>query len=73
MNKKQRRYSYAALEKFLARTKTDMAIAIGVSDWTLRQWKIEDVPEYAADSLAVRLGLHPSLIWTDWFDIELVP
>lgn len=27
--------------------------------------------EWDADRYAVKIGKHPSEIWTDWFDIEL--
>lgn len=69
----QRRYPYDPLARFLAKTQTEMAAEIGVTRETVHRWKVTGVPEYAADALAIRLGLHPSIIWTDWFDIELVP
>lgn len=48
-----------------------MAESLDTCRYTLYKWMQNDVKinEWAADRYAVRMGLHPSEIWTDWFDI----
>ena len=50
---------------------TTMAESLDTCRYTLYKWMQNDVKinEWAADRYAIRLGLHPSEIWTDWFDI----
>ena len=36
---------------------------------TIHRWMNAGISDRQADRVAVALGLHPSLIWTDWFDI----
>ena len=36
---------------------------------TLHRWKHTGIPLYAADRIAIRLGVHPSQIWTDWYSV----
>jgi transcriptional regulator with XRE-family HTH domain len=46
-----------------------VAEVCGVSRRTVSRWKLGgrmDVP--SADKAAINLGLHPCLIWDDWWD-----
>lgn len=67
----QRRYPFGPLLRFLDKSQGEIAVEIGVTRETVGRWKIGGVPEYSADSLAICLGLHPSTIWPDWFEIPL--
>lgn len=40
---------------------------LGVSGSTMKQWESEGIPYMTADRYAVRLGLHPSQVWPDWW------
>lgn len=47
----------------------DWADFCGVARETIWRWRQEGITEYEADRIAtVCVGLHPSLIWPDWFD-----
>lgn len=48
-----------------------MAENLDTCRYTLYKWIQNDVQisEWAADKYAIKLGLHPSEIWTDWFDV----
>jgi len=50
---------------------TTMAESLDTCRYTLYKWMQNDVKisEWAADRYAIKLGLHPSEIWTDWFDL----
>lgn len=37
---------------------------------TLDRWVRAGIPEMDADRIAISLGLHPSLIWDEWFGVE---
>ena len=34
---------------------------------TIQRWRVDGIPYTSADRVAVRLGIHPALIWTDWY------
>ena len=34
---------------------------------TIQRWRVDGIPYWSADRVAIRLGIHPSLIWTDWY------
>ena len=46
---------------------------LGVRRGTIQRWRDHEtfLDPYAADHFAIKLGKHPSQIWTDWFDIEV--
>lgn len=49
-------------------TTDEHAEMCGVSDRTVIRWRRGSrLQETTADAVAVSLGLHPSLIWTDWW------
>lgn len=44
------------------------ARCIGVQPRQVYRWRTEGgVPIYNADKAACRLGLHPALVWPEWF------
>ena len=47
----------------------ELGVRVGVTVDTVRKWAHRDrVPDLRADALAVALGLHPSLLWPEWWD-----
>jgi hypothetical protein len=46
-----------------------IAEKLGTDRTTVHHWRWYDtrISVWAADRYAVRLGFHPSEIWTDWF------
>ena len=46
---------------------------IGLHHTTVQRWRNPQtmLNQWEADRYAVRLGKHPSEIWTDWFDIDI--
>jgi len=51
-----------------------IAQALETKRSTVYKWFQNDtmITQWAADRYAVRLGLHPSAIWDDWFSLEAV-
>ena len=47
-----------------------LAIRLGVNRATIQRWRNPKTTlnQWDADRYAVRLGKHPSEIWTNWFD-----
>ena len=45
----------------------ELAARTGYSTRTIQRWKTHGVPLHAADAVAIRLGLHPAIVWTDWY------
>jgi DNA-binding XRE family transcriptional regulator len=47
-----------------------IAEILGVNKSSIFRWETEKtmLDVWQADKYAVRLGLHPSQIWTDWYD-----
>lgn len=78
----QRRFPFEALSllpeipikdrsQFSKPTIYDWARYLGVSRDTIRLWKKKGIPEFKADHIAVKsFGMHPCLIWPDWFPAE---
>lgn len=48
------------------------ASALGVSPHVVWQWEEKNINinQWYADKYAVRIGLHPSAVWDDWFELE---
>jgi phage terminase Nu1 subunit (DNA packaging protein) len=46
---------------------SELARRTGYALRTIQRWSTDGIPLYSADRLAIRLGVHPSTIWTDWF------
>lgn len=50
----------------------ELGRALGVRHDTIRRWIDEGIPFARCDVLAVRIGLHPLLVWgDDWLKLEL--
>lgn len=51
-----------------------MAEALDTKRSTISNWCENDImfSQWAADRYAVKLGLHPSEVWLDWFALENV-
>ena len=49
---------------------TKMADVFGVSRSTISAWRNEprQLTIWQADKYAIKVGMHPSEIWTDWYD-----
>ena len=53
---------------------TAIAVLLGVSRRSIAVWRRRgDLGLGLADRLACRLGLHPSLIWPEWWSIPVLP
>jgi plasmid maintenance system antidote protein VapI len=51
-----------------------IAQALDMKRSTVYKWFQNDtmITQWAADRYAVKLGLHPSEVWLDWFALEAV-
>lgn len=38
---------------------------------SILRYATEGIPLLAADQMACRLGMHPSAVWPEWFDLAL--
>ena len=49
------------------------ASALGVNPHVVWQWEERNIKinQWYADKYAVRIGLHPSAVWDDWFELEV--
>ncbi len=50
---------------------SSIAGQLGVTRTRVQQWRKGETrfDPYQADKFAIKLGKHPSEIWTDWFDL----
>ena len=48
-----------------------LALRLGVDRQQVYRWSSQGIGIYVADAIAIRLGRHPSLIWTDWFSYSI--
>lgn len=70
MNHRQRGYRFAlaplevAVEVCFPGCQGPSVLRVGGSTW--RQYRRDGLSAFQADRLAVRLGLHPAEVWTDW-------
>ena len=46
---------------------SELARRTGYALRTIQRWNTTGIPLYSADRLAIRLGVHPSNIWSNWF------
>jgi hypothetical protein len=51
-----------------------IASALNTDRRTIRYWRSLDVQinQWSADRYAVKLGMHPSEVWADWFALEAI-
>jgi hypothetical protein len=51
---------------------TQIAIKFGVNRMSISRWRNPKtmLNQWEADRYAIKIGKHPSEIWSDWFDIN---
>lgn len=64
-----RRYPLSALVEASGLSETALARQVGLSGSTLKQARSRGLVEAAADRYAVRIGFHPTMVWSDWGQI----
>jgi transcriptional regulator with XRE-family HTH domain len=81
MPKRRRKYKKRTYYCFPAKALLDqfeegtwasvIAERLGTNRMTIQRWRegTTKFSPYQADKLAIKLGKHPSQIWTDWFDL----
>jgi plasmid maintenance system antidote protein VapI len=65
----------ALVKKFEPHTSVmTIAQALDMKRSTVYKWFQNDtmITQWAADRYAVKLGMHPSEVWVDWFALEAV-
>jgi plasmid maintenance system antidote protein VapI len=73
---KQQRLDVQKLFRFTgAANQTQLGEMVGVPERSVANWiKNGGVPDITADTVAIRLGVHPSAIWGDaWFALAEQP
>jgi hypothetical protein len=50
---------------------TAAALRLGVGRQVLTRWDRSGIGVYVADSLAIRLGVHPAALWPNWFSADV--
>jgi hypothetical protein len=50
-----------------------IARRLGVHDRQTHRWRTYGLDAHQADRCAIRLGLHPSVVWPEWSDDGLSP
>lgn len=56
-------------DKHLEPTRCDYARAFNTTPTTIDRWREVGIPIHRADHIAIKiLGVHPALIWPEWFD-----
>lgn len=58
------------LERTQATDLQELAQRLGISHRWARELKATGLSDEQADRFACRVGLHPSVLWSDWWDIE---
>ena len=58
------RFPLAAITGY---NKCELARRTGFAVRTVQRWTTTGIPLYSADRLAIRLGVHPATIWSNWF------
>ena len=46
---------------------SDLARRTGYPLRAIQRWRVAGIPYWSADRVAIRLGIHQALIWTDWY------
>jgi len=73
--KRIRRFQAQAILIKLPATAHLAAEVLGITKSTIQRWRNPKtmISAYEADEYAIKLGVHPSEIWTDWFEIHCEP
>ena len=69
-----RRYpAQAILDKYPDLNMKQIAKRFNLEYDRLQRWNVDgyELSEWQADEIAIRGGVHPSEIWSNWFDIPL--
>jgi len=72
---RQQRFAFDPLYRVLVAmrgeelSETQVSEIVGVTNRTVSRWKVQGLLFHSADRAAVAAGLHPSLIWPDWWDV----
>lgn len=68
----RRHYDFAPVERQLTlaglTTATQIAECLGTTTRTFYRWRELGLSPATADAVARHLGLHPVLVWPDWFE-----
>lgn len=75
MTRRLPRYRMAPVERFLAdrgvRGVDAVAQSLGITDRSLQRARVEGSLSLAtADRWACSLGVHPSAVWVDWYEVQ---
>lgn len=46
-----------------------LARRVGASERTVWRWRLAGLTDQAADWAAIALGVHPCMVWPDWFQV----
>ena len=46
---------------------SELARRTGYPLRTIQRWHATGIPYWSADRVAIRLGVHPSALWIDWY------
>jgi hypothetical protein len=60
--------NYMTSGKYTAGSIIVVARQMGTNRQRVHRWNLLGVGAYEADAIAVRLELHPVVIWPDWFE-----
>jgi hypothetical protein len=63
----EHRYPFAALAEAMGLSDAAAARALGLSGSTAKEYRSLGVSDVVADRLAVRAGMHPGYVWSDFF------
>ncbi len=73
MGRRERLYPFEALAGRLGLSAHKTGELLQISGSTMQDYRARGLTEQVADRLAVRAGLHPACVWTDWVDNGLTP
>ena len=48
----------------------EIARQLDVSVQSVIRYKTHGIPEHSADRVATRMGLHPAVVWMDYYTLE---
>ena len=67
------RLPFAPIEEFVQPTPesatAELALRLDATRSAVHRWRKFGIPVFSADKAAIALGVHPCLIWPEWFDV----
>jgi len=73
MEQSAQTFSFQAVEEIMRETRaTELGAILGICTDLVNRFRAEGLTVDEADKVACRLGEHPSLIWVEWSNIEVV-